>query len=136
MDVIGQNEILISYHQFTVYQHGMKRPHFDWLESALEKGYVADQYAAAFAAETSSKALIEVRVSSSGQEPECTIQIPFHVKDTGIEVSSVMSEKLTCELSSGDYMLCMNAISLGKQEDTGEHKMKYELTFIPSEKPA
>ncbi|WP_338781397.1 competence protein ComJ [Metabacillus sp. FJAT-52054] len=131
MNVLAQGEILISYHQFTVYQQGMKRPHFDWPESALEKGFAADLSAAAFAAETSSKALIEVRVSPSGKEPECTIVIPFHVKGTGVEVSSVMSEKMTCELSSGDYMLCMNAISLGKHESTDEQKLKYELTFIP-----
>ncbi|MFT0803905.1 competence protein ComJ [Bacillus swezeyi] len=103
----GPQEMTMSYHQFTVYQKGGKPPVMDWTDEDIKRGYTALEDAVSFEAAENTTSLVQVRLNCP--EPvesfERQISVSFEVLEGGIEITSVLSKKLTCDIPQGSYQL-------------------------------
>lgn len=124
-------KLMISYQQFTLYQKGVKRPHLDWSEEAVKRGYSASEEAVAFAALTSTEAEFEVWLDVQ-EDIEGSVQsvtVPFKVNEDGVEIRSIMSEKLSYSIPKGSYYVTCQAVPLETPNREGLYKVKYILIF-------
>jgi hypothetical protein len=109
-------EMTMSYHQFTVYQKGGKPPVMDWTDEDIKRGYTSAENAVSFEAVENTTSLVQVRLN--WPEPaasfERQITVPFEVLGGGIEITSVLSKKLTCDIPQGAYQLTCYTVMPGQ----------------------
>ncbi|MCD7036124.1 competence protein ComJ [Metabacillus sp. GX 13764] len=124
-------KLMISYQQFTVYQKGAKKPHLDWSDDAVERGFTAGEDAVSFAALASTEAEIEVWMDAEPDEKGAvqSVTVPFQVVDEGIEIRSILSGKLSYPIPAGNYYVTCQAIPLEKPNKEGLYKVKYVIIF-------
>ncbi|MGF9943744.1 competence protein ComJ [Priestia megaterium] len=126
-----EQELTMSYHQFTLFQKGQPKPHHDWSDEDIQKGYVADDKAISFEAVSNTKAIIEVWVNETpgASRAEKTTRLPFHVESDGIEIKSVLSETLSYDIPKGYYYVTCLTIPLQEKTNSGLYLVKYLLHF-------
>ncbi|UZD74476.1 competence protein ComJ [Bacillus siamensis] len=100
-------ELIISYHQFTIFQKDSEPPVIDWTDEAIEKGFAEADGAVSFEARRNTKAFIVLRLNTN--EPvlpyEKKAAVSFEAVKDGIEIESVMSKRLFFDLPKGRYSL-------------------------------
>ncbi|TWM24156.1 competence protein ComJ [Bacillus licheniformis] len=121
-------EMTMSYHQFTVYQKGGKPPVMDWTDEDIKRGYTTGEHAVSFEALENTASSVEVRLNAQKQVPSFNrrVTVPFEVLYDGVEIASVLSKKLTCDIPQGAYQLtCYTIMS----DHSGTAQITYLLDF-------
>ncbi|MBD1380728.1 competence protein ComJ [Metabacillus arenae] len=128
-------ELMMSYHQFTVYEKGRKKPHHDWTDEAIKRGFIGDETSISFEAISNHKALIEVWLNVPEQVADAKrkLTVPFQVRNNGVEIKSILSNKLTFDLPNGNYSLTCFISTFEKNDSLNEYPEKYILNFLPSQ---
>ncbi|WP_438421172.1 competence protein ComJ [Bacillus siamensis] len=100
-------ELIISYHQFTIFQKDSEPPVIDWTDEAIEKGFAEADGAVSFEARRNTKAFIVLRLNTNEPVPsyEKKAAVSFEAVKDGIEIESVMSKRLFFDLPKGRYSL-------------------------------
>jgi len=118
-------EMTMSYHQFTVYQKGGKPPVMDWTDEDIKRGYTTGEHAVSFEALDNTASLVEVRLNVQEQVPSFNrrVTVSFDVLHDGVEITSVLSKKLTCDIPQGAYQLTCYTIM-------PDHNSTAKITYI------
>ncbi|TWJ99890.1 DNA-entry nuclease inhibitor [Bacillus licheniformis] len=118
-------EMTMSYHQFTVYQKGGKPPVMDWTDEDIKRGYTTGEHAVSFEALENTASSVEVRLNAQKQVPSFNrrVTVPFEVLYDGVEIASVLSKKLTCDIPQGAYQLTCYTIM-------PDHSSTAQITYL------
>ncbi|MEC1368461.1 competence protein ComJ [Bacillus licheniformis] len=121
-------EMTMSYHQFTVYQKGGKPPVMDWTDEDIKRGFTTGEHAVSFEALENTASSVEVRLNVQKQVLSFNrrVTVPFEVLYDGVEIASVLSKKLTCDIPQGAYQLTCYTIM---PDHSGTAQITYLLDF-------
>jgi hypothetical protein len=111
-------ELIVTYHQITVYQKGENPPAINWTSEAIKKGYAVSDGAISFKAPVNAKAIIDVTLNFPGEvfHSERHITVPFELKQNGICIHCGTSKQLEYDLSPGSYILTCYMITQDDQQ--------------------
>lgn len=125
-------EFNILYSQIAVFQCGMENPYNDWNDTHVKQGFVWRNGSVGFGTLSDNIACeILIRLSDSfelSDEIIRAIALPFEVKDSGIEIGSVM-ETIEIEIKEGMYQLVFT-VSINEMGNE-----QYSFNFIKNDNP-
>lgn len=116
----------------------MKNPFSDWTDAHLDQGFVWRQATVSFG--TLSDSLCEIEVSladevTANEQAIRSIVVPFHAGNTGVTVSSILSNEYQFAIPAGTYELLFEAIPLEPPSESGLFKVRYVFNFVVTENP-
>ncbi|MGN4424615.1 competence protein ComJ [Bacillus cereus group sp. MYBK30-1] len=124
-------ELTISYSQLMVMNSDNQQPYVDWTPEDFERGYAEVDGAIIFEAISDYTCEVEVTCGKHIEKEEVvrTISVPFTVKNEGVFITSILSNKLHIPIPNGEYMIVLQATPLEKPTDDELYKVRYDFYF-------
>ncbi|MED0969254.1 competence protein ComJ [Bacillus paramycoides] len=124
-------ELTISYSQLMVMNSDNQQPYVDWTPEDFERGYAKVDGAIIFEAISDYTCEVEVTCGKHIEKEEVarTISVPFTVKNEGVFITSILSNKLHIPIPNGEYMIVLQATPLEKPTDDELYKVRYDFCF-------
>ncbi|CAM3919020.1 competence protein ComJ [Bacillus paramycoides] len=124
-------ELTISYSQLMVMNSDHQQPYVDWTPEDFERGYAEVDGAIIFEAISDYTCEVEVTCGKHIEKEEVvrTISVPFTVKNEGVFITSILSNKLHIPIPNGEYMIVLQATPLEKPTDDELYKVRYDFCF-------
>lgn len=124
-------ELTISYSQLMVMNSDIQQPYVDWTPEDFERGYAEVNGAIIFEAISDYTCEVEVTCGHHIEKEEVvrTISVPFTVKNEGVFITSILSNKLHIPIPNGEYMIVLQATPLEKPTDDELYKVRYDFFF-------
>ncbi|MGR3774913.1 competence protein ComJ [Bacillus paramycoides] len=124
-------ELTISYSQLMVMNSDNQQPYVDWTPEDFERGYAEVDGAIIFEAISDYTCEVEVTCGKHIEKEEVvrTISVPFTVKNEGVFITSILSNKLHIPIPNGEYMVVLQATPLEKPTDDELYKVRYDFCF-------
>ncbi|MED0959316.1 competence protein [Bacillus cereus] len=124
-------ELTISYSQLMVMNSDNQQPYVDWTPEDFERGYAEVDGAIIFEAISDYTCEVEVTCGKHIEKEEVvrTISVPFTVKNEGVFITSILSNKLHIPIPNGEYMIVLQATPLEKPTDDELYKVRYDFCF-------
>ncbi|KFM99423.1 competence protein [Bacillus clarus] len=128
-------ELTISYSQLMLMNYDGQQPYVEWNDDDFERGYVKADGVIIFEAISDYTCEVKVTVGKHIEKEEIvrTISVPFIVKDEGVFITSILSNKLHISVPKGEYVLVMQATPLEEPTDDELYKIQYEFFFESKE---
>ncbi|MCM3747251.1 competence protein ComJ [Paenibacillus pasadenensis] len=137
MRTIADSELLISYSQIAVYRSGLQHPYSDWTEEHIQQGFAWRDGSVSFSTLDDIRSRVEV--STGTERPPLTgciraIAVPFQTDESGVGVSSILSQHISALLPAGMYELIFMAYE-PKAGAEGTLTGHYRIHFVPCASP-